>query len=332
MILIVSYLDDAHVPFVTPSLDKAGVEYRWIDSGQVPARAEVRVAYDRGGIVSRTFHQDGRRIDLDEATAVWYRHPTKPVAAPETTDERQREWVRQETEALLAGLGDTLDCLWVPGKPHRAYAARNKTNQLALAARLGLQVPRTLITNSPEAFLDFYSECNGRLVTKTLYDPRVDRDGERHATFTRPVRRRDVARYRSIRHAPLIAQEYVPKRIELRIMVVGSRVLAAEIHSQASHATRDDWRHYDFDRTPHSRHELPDEVAARCVRLVETLGLCFGAIDMVLTPDREYVFLELNPNGQWAWIQDLTALPISEAIADLLMSPQRAGGVVAAPV
>jgi glutathione synthase/RimK-type ligase-like ATP-grasp enzyme len=53
---------------------------------------------------------------------------------------------------------------------------------------------------------------------------------------------------------------------------------------------------------------------------VERLGLCYGAIDMVLTPDGRYVFLEINPNGQYLWIEEAAGLPISDAICDLLMS------------
>ena len=66
-------------------------------------------------------------------------------------------------------------------------------------------------------------------------------------------------------------------------------------------------------------HELPLEEEQRCIRLVQELGQCFGAIDLVLHPERGYVFLEINPNGQWGWIEDFTGLPIAAAFADLLV-------------
>src|SRR5207249_969990 len=114
-------------------------------------------------------------------------------------------------------------------------------------------------------------------------------------------------------------QSYVPKHVELRITVVGQLVFAAEIHSQESNHTRYDWRQYDFYETPYFVHKLPSAVASRCVQLVERLGLCYGAIDMILTPDERYVFLEINPNGQYLWVEEATGLPISEAICNLLM-------------
>jgi glutathione synthase/RimK-type ligase-like ATP-grasp enzyme len=129
-----------------------------------------------------------------------------------------------------------------------------------------------------------------------------------------------VAYASAVRYCPVIFQAYVPKRVELRITVVGGEVFAAEIHSQQSNHTRHDWRRYDLGETPHLPHELPADVARRCLRLVGELGLCYGAIDMVLTPDGRYVFIEINPNGQYLWIEQMTGLPISDAVCDLLTS------------
>jgi glutathione synthase/RimK-type ligase-like ATP-grasp enzyme len=122
----------------------------------------------------------------------------------------------------------------------------------------------------------------------------------------------------AVRHAPVVVQEYVPKQVELRITVVGDRVFAAEIDSQASPMARHDWRAGDPRTMAHRRHPLPLKEAERCLRLTRALDLCFGAIDMVLTPGGEYVFLEINPNGQWGWIQDLTGMPIAEVLAEIL--------------
>jgi glutathione synthase/RimK-type ligase-like ATP-grasp enzyme len=111
------------------------------------------------------------------------------------------------------------------------------------------------------------------------------------------------------------------KGSKLRVTVVGEKVFPAAIRSQESRSLRHDWRHY-----PHfggsryySVYSLPAKIEKLCVRLVEALGICFGAIDLIVTPDDDYVFLEVNPNGQWAWIEDFTGLPISDAIAELLI-------------
>lgn len=123
----------------------------------------------------------------------------------------------------------------------------------------------------------------------------------------------------AVQQCPCQFQEYIPKKIELRAIVVGDRVFAVEIHSQNSDKTKLDWRHYDFDRVAHRSHELPFTVRAQCLALVAALNLHYGAIDMIVTPDGEYVFLEINPTGQYQWLEALTRLPITDSIVDLLI-------------
>jgi len=207
--------------------------------------------------------------------------------------------------------------------------AQLKAAQLGIAGALGFELPPTLFTNSPEEFLQFYRQHNGNIVSKLAGFSFFDTVGATFTRYTEVVSPRDVSYARSVQYCPVIFQAYVPKRVELRITVVGQQVFAAEIHSQATNHTRHDWRRYDLYQTPHAVHELPQEVAEMCVRLVEQLGLCYGAIDMVLTPDGRYVFLEINPNGQYLWIEGLTGLPISDAICDLLLSGSTRTGTAA---
>jgi putative transposase len=51
---------------------------------------------------------------------------------------------------------------------------------------------------------------------------------------------------------------------------------------------------------------------------LDGLGLAYGAVDLILEPSGNYVFLEVNSMGQWHWIEHLVGLPISEAIAEFL--------------
>jgi len=116
-----------------------------------------------------------------------------------------------------------------------------------------------------------------------------------------------------------VFQEYIPKALELRISIVGHQVFAAAIYSQMTERTKHDWRRYDLEKTPHAVYILPAGVERACIDIVQHYGLAFAAIDMVVTPQGDFVFLELNPNGQWLWIERLTGQPISDAIADMLV-------------
>lgn len=108
-----------------------------------------------------------------------------------------------------------------------------------------------------------------------------------------------LAKLDHIVSCPVVFQEYIEKQVELRITIVGDRIFAAEIHSQEFH--------------------LPDEISEKLLRLMQELGLVFGCLDLILTPEGEYVFLEINPAGQWGWIEHFTKMPITEALTDMLI-------------
>jgi hypothetical protein len=322
MILILSAPHDPHAEAVAQKLRNQAAPYLWFDTAAFPVVSQLSVSLEDTAPAQYLLHHEEKQIDLREVRAIWHRRPSLPEPDKRITDSKARDWVRQESQSLLEGIWNTLDCLHVPGVGHARYAAENKLKQLVQASQLGFSIPRTLVTNRPSRFLDAFSTFKGVGVTKVLSNPVVHRAGddvEEWSAFTRPIHRRDLAYRAAITYAPVIVQEYVSKSLEVRATVVGSQVFAAAIHSQNSQRTRHDWRHYDFARTPHEAHDLPERVAQLCIELVHSLDLNFGAIDLVLRPDGEYVFLEINPSGQWLWIQELTDLPISDAIAELLV-------------
>jgi hypothetical protein len=320
MLLILSNQEDAHVPMVLAKLDQRGAEYLWFDPSRFPGEAQVSFGCSASGVTERLLTCGGRTYDLSKVRAVWYRRPGAPAAGADVTDPTHRQYVDQSSERFLTGVWETLECRWLPGKPTAHRLAHNKVVQLPLAARLGFLLPDTLITNAPARFIDFYADCDARLVSKSLIPMNIVRDDEDHIiSYTHPVHRRQLANAQAVRHSPVIFQSYVPKSSELRVTVIGRKVFAAEIPSQESQTTRHDWRH-DYDgNVPYRSYHLPAEVERRCVAMVEALGLTYGAIDLILTPDGEFVFLEINANGQWAWVEDLTGLPLADAVADFLL-------------
>src|SRR5581483_5197347 len=117
--------------------------------------------------------------------------------------------------------------------------------------------------------------------------------------------------------APTIFQPYIEKAFELRCVIIGERILAAKIDSQATEATRTDWR---AGEAEHEIFALPEKVKASIRRLMASFGLNFASLDMIVTPEGEFVFLELNPNGQWLWLELELGLPLVPSTADLLTS------------
>jgi hypothetical protein len=322
MILILTSDEDVHADRVRAELARRGAEVARFDPAWFPAEAALSLLVrGDGGTPGGTLAFRGQEIELQRIRVLWRRRPGQPTAARALTGSAAGEVVEFDAAAVLADLWELLPVRYVPGSPDAIAHAGHKSRQLLLAGRLGFELPPTLVTNAPEAVLDFHQEHGGAIITKRAAPSQrlAAADGETIVRYTEPVRPRDLVHVEDLRLCPLILQQYVPKRVELRVTVVGSEVFAAAIHSQASNHTRLDWRRYDDARTPITPFPLPDDMAERCRALVRQLGLRYGAIDLVLTPDDRFVFLEINPNGQYLWIELATGLPISAAVADLLL-------------
>ncbi|MBI2813744.1 MAG: hypothetical protein HYX71_05635 [Opitutae bacterium] len=254
--------------------------------------------------------------DLNEIRSVWYRHPAPFALAPNLTADEKR-FASGEVRAAFYGLLRTLDCFWI-NHPDRVQIAESKMLQLKVAQMIGFEIPRSLVTNDPAAVRAFFDACDRRIVYKAFrsgFFAETDR-----AVYTTPLTEEHLERIQQIRNTPGIFQAHVEKRADLRVTVIGRKVFAVEIHSQGLAQARDDWRSVDVEQLPHHPHQLPERVEQQCHRLLQYFGLVYGAIDLILTPDGRYVFLENNPSGQFGWVEGRTGLQLTESLAELLVA------------
>ena len=324
MLLIISSPDDAAtIDFVRPKVEARGVPVLWWNEDQYPGRSRLTVEIDGTGC-RQILRHEGRSYDLADVTAVWDRRPSPVRAGDLVTEEDYREYAELVARRFRDGFWELLPARWMPAKPTQALWADNKLVHLAKAAELGFTVPRTVFTNDPDELIPAWNRAGGRLISKALTYRDFTVYGEQHLIYTTQVQRRHLAGRHRIQHAPVILQPNIAKAAELRVTVVGDRIFAAEIDSQSSRLTAQDWRRYDDNTVAYRAVELPGEVAARCLEFISVLGLRFGAIDLIRREDGEYVFLEVNVNGEWGWIERLTGLPISDAITDWLTADEPA--------
>lgn len=132
----------------------------------------------------------------------------------------------------------------------------------------------------------------------------------------------DTEKVETVKHTPSLFQEYVDKKFEVRSTVIGNSCLSAAIYSQEKELTKVDWKRAAYD-LKYEPYELPSDVEQKCVELVRELGLAFGGIDLICTPNNEWYFVEVNPNGQWAWVEQKTGLPIKRTLVDFLAPPKK---------
>jgi ATP-grasp ribosomal peptide maturase len=254
----------------------------------------------------------GRTVALGEIQSIWYRSPCA-FRFPDELSAVERQWASNEAKIGLGGVLSSLPVLWV-NHPARQADAAVKPVQLVVAARCGLAVPDTLITNREQGVRRFASPRE--TVTKALAAPAVVESGGRRTAFTHLLEEEDLADLRGVRVTTHQFQEWVPKLYEARVTVVGDRVFVAGIHA-GTDATYIDWRN-GYRDLKYTRPKLPHHVHDGLLKYLKEFDLEYGAFDMVITPDGEWLFLECNPGGQYGWIEDAIDAPITAALADLL--------------
>jgi len=317
-VLIVTHARDDHVPLVAGALAARGADAVRFDTDGYPARARVGFAISRG-IPEVRFSLPGRELRGDEVGAVLYRHRVLPDA-PAGMDEEAAPLVRSELQGALDGALLALDATWV-NHPHANRLARHKLLQLRLARAEGLRVPETTVSADPEEIRARFRGWGGRMVAKLAGGQLpLTADVEAYAIYTTRVEAGDLADDAALAACPAMYQEEIGKAHELRVTVVGDEVLACRIDSPGVEAARVDWRAAGRDAVPHSAVELDAALADRCRALTRRLGLRMAGLDLIVTPEGEPVFLELNAAGQWAWIEEATGLPIAAAIAGELLA------------
>lgn len=248
--------------------------------------------------------------------AVWYRRPL--FTANPALPEEEREFARQEIKVALQGLFRLSGAFWV-NHPDAIQVAESKLYQLRVAQLIGFRVPATLVTNRPDDVTAFHARHGGDVICKALTQGLLGWT-EGKGIYTTVLTADHLSHVALVRNAPVLLQARIGKRSDIRVTVIGRRLFATEILSQEQAASRTDWRRGAIETMEHRPHELPADISARCVALVRGLGLVYGAIDLVRTPAGGYVFLEINPSGQFAWIESKTKQPLVRALADLLIA------------
>jgi glutathione synthase/RimK-type ligase-like ATP-grasp enzyme len=314
VLLIVTERRDLHADWLILELEKRTAPFVRFNTQDYPQRTGLTWS-SAGSAVLRI---DGRSHDLAAFTSIWYRRPVPPVM-PSDMDPHQAAWARGEAQEALMGVWRTLDhLLWV-NHPDRNRLAQSKPSQLRVAAALGFDVPEALITNDRLAAEEFARAQQDGAICKPLRDGRVPGDKDR-VFFTSALSNNELP-LSGLGREPYLFQARVPKRYDVRVTVIGNDVMAARIYSQQQEDARTDWRR-GATSPPHEVEALPAELAARCVDLCRHYGLRFGAIDLARRPDGGYSFFEVNPNGQWAWVEQRTGLPLRARLADLLVDAQ----------
>lgn len=263
---------------------------------------------------------DCHEISSDEIDGIFLRRAFVELMLEEydNTDIGFKIW-RSEWNKVLLGLHTALrEKTWI-NNLRNAQIAENKFYQYNLAKKCNFEIPRQIVSNDVTLLKSFIKE-NGVCVVKTLAQEFYkDSDGVFKGLYVNKIDEDSLNSFGDNEN-PITLQKYYDKSYEVRYTVVGNEHFVCKIESQKSKVANIDWRRYDIPNTPHFIMSPPDSIRAKVSHLMELLGLSYGAIDFVVTKENDWIFLEINPLGQWLWIEDLTGLDISGGIARLFVS------------
>jgi ATP-grasp ribosomal peptide maturase len=312
VVLVITHWFDPTADFVVEELNRRGVAVLRFDTADFPLRLTVTGRLGGPGW-SGTIRHAERAVCLADIAGIYFRRPTSFEfgAMPDET----QAWARAEARCGLGGLLMAHE-RWL-NHPHHIGYAEYKPVQLAAAARAGLCVPTTIVTNDPAQARAFAAQP-GQVIYKQLSpEPPPGPPGDAATIYTSVTEPEHLAADGdSIAATMHLFQERIVSRCAVRLTVVDGLMFAAAIHPHSPAAVLD-WR-ADQEALTYEIAEVPASVEQAVLDLMAALHLRFGALDFLVTPAGQWVFLEINANGQWAFIEQATGMPIAAAIAGAL--------------
>ncbi len=312
-VLIVTASYDVAADYVLKELRQRGTPAFRLNTDHFPSR--VKAFFRPPKDIEFMQEEGGKTVLGTSVKSVWYRRHVSPDI-PAELNAGVRDFCERETRAFLDGVLASLPTERFMSPPLAIIRAERKPYQLSIASELGFMLPNTIMTNNPIPVVEMAQ--GHQLVAKAVSSGYIANPEGNRAIFTSKMKPKDLEELDGLAHAPVTFQEFIDKVSDIRVTVVEGEIFAAEILSQERESSRIDWRATDDPHLAHRIHELPGEIAGLCSKLVISLGLSFGAIDLVLKSDGSYIFLEINPNGEWVWLEDQLGFPISDRIAQWL--------------
>jgi glutathione synthase/RimK-type ligase-like ATP-grasp enzyme len=310
MILIVTVAGDLHALVIQRALRMGGYSNCFIVECDRVAQREALSFGLNCEIADRLLTSEGRHVSVADASIIWFRTMRLHQLLDNEVDSPDaRVIVDNDCRGGLMGLLLTqFRGKWI-STPEATQRASDKTLQLDVALRCGFRVPKTLITQSVDDLKRFWEDCGQRVIAKTL----VGAPGPfLETTLIDDLRSLDRE---SVEAAPTMFQEYVPGTAHLRINTFGSRSYAALIESPQV-----DWR--TNLNVPISAVDVEPSIHTRIQSVLRALDLEMGVVDIKLTPAGEPVWLEVNPQGQFLFLDALTSLRVADNFAAFLLEQQ----------
>lgn len=314
MLLIATNRDELAADYLILRLRDRGISFCRFNTETLGEATELEITCGRRGTDFRLNLENGDEVEMRSIRGVYFHHAKAPYGNL-CTVENQGDFAADE-------LLETLKSLWrlIPEEkwlnhPAHLWRAENKIDQLAMAHRIGLAVPDTLITCRSSSIRHFLQKHCGDVVVKAVRHGFVIGDEGMQLAGTQRIDSSFPDRMHQYAGVPAIYQEAISRRSDVRVVVVDTTVFAVEIMGASDHV---DWRIAEItgQSLDYQLIRLPLKIEQSCMTIVREFGLRYSSIDLIRSKDNGFVFLELNPSGQWAWLEQITGCPIRDSIID----------------
>lgn len=245
--------------------------------------------------------------DFEKLEGIYFRAPVFLRTQSKNKLSLDEQLERNQWSSFLRNLIVFRNAIWI-NNPVDIYRAENKMYQLSIAEECGLKVPKTKVSNSANIQLENEKEYIVKsLDTALFYDIENNRE---MFTYSNVVKGLELKAH-NLKQAPVFVQEFLEPKIDCRITYVGGKMFPVKIQKN-NMGIYGDWRFYK-EQLEYIPFDLPENVLNSINRLMKKLNLNFGGIDLAYA-DGEYYFIEVNPTGEWGWLEIKTGMKISSEI------------------
>src|SRR5579864_893808 len=309
-ILIVSQSDDVHALSIKKAILDQGFDQCFlVEADKVSGHPSVSLRLGTSSASGHVRESEGRVVSVGEARVLWMRRfsPTQSLGPGQFDEDGSQELIDNDCGGALSAMFDI--CFkgsWI-SNPSATLEASNKIYQLEVAHQCGFRVPDTLVTQDKQEVLQFVETHRGEVIVKPVVGM------ESRFLLTRRLVRPELIDEEAYWQCPAIYQEYIPGSRHVRLNCFGHRSFAVSIKTLET-----DWRP---DLTvPVSIWPVPDHVHALARKVLDALGLAMGIVDLKETPSGDLVWFEVNPHGQFLFLEAMTGLKLSQYFAEFLIA------------
>lgn len=303
--LIITEPDDAHAIVVKMALETMELQPSLLFSADQPTLQKNSIFIDNQYYFWNSVSNEEHVFDL-EYDAVWWRRPRKPYIPKNIAHASDYEFINRENLLFYESFTTNIapNAWWVNPK-EEATRANFKLFQLRVASQCDIKIPITLFSNDPHAIRYFLLQHQEE---GTIYKPLCSNvwreDRQVKVNYTAKINFQDLPSNHLLQLTPGIFQRQIKKKYELRVCCFGNYLVAAKLNSQTHPDGQIDWRAVPDKELIVEPYTLPDAIAKKIRQFMQAMGLVFGSLDMIVTPEGEYVFLEVNEQGQFLWLEE----------------------------